>query len=192
MNRIEPFENIETARQFFNNWKITPFESGLTNIDKSTSIRIRNEFTNLYFNNKSSDLYKLRLNWENPSPVKWYVNLFYDQNTFSEMNELFETNPLTLEIDLGYKYPFKPPKITLITFKYNIGETLINQGKINSDGRIEHNSLIEFVLPEENSNMETNTYLKSWSPASKLSDIISELYIEIAVSYQRFGKLMFY
>jgi len=195
MNRIEPFKNVDDTRKFFDNWKQPAFESKSYKDNKySMTTRIRNEFINMYFNNKEPDLYKLRLNWENPNPTKWYVNLFYDKNTFPEMYDLFENSPITLEFDLSYKYPINPPKITLITFKYNIGETSINHGKIYSDGRIEHDYFTELITNKyfDNDNNNNQTYPKSWSPTYKLSDIINELYIEIAVSYQRFGKLMFY
>lgn len=202
--KIQPFKTPQEVKDFFDNWNLSPHEGG-SNKPKLCP-RLRNEFISLYFKNTNQDLFTVRLNWENPNPMKWYINLFYDRNNFPEMFDLLASNTnqgvLTIEVDLGYAYPFRPPKMTLMTFKYHIGETPIKNGKIKSDGSIEHHSLRELSDDElskelANKKLDSNDpqnwgKVHSWCPAINLCEIIVDLYLEIAISYHRYGRLMFY
>lgn len=211
-SKISPFQNKEAVRNYFNDWHPSPYEYGLNKVILTP--RFRNEFNSLYFDNQYQDLFTLRLNWENPNPMKWYVNMYYAYDTFPELFDALNGNSnnknnknnkdavLTIEIDLGYKYPFRAPKMTLMTFKRRISETPIKNGKIKSDGTIEHFLLRELSQEEIKKELSDrfmnsdNPYnwckIPCWCPAVNLLDIIKDLYIEIPISYQRFGESMFY
>lgn len=174
---------------FFNNFLNN------SNNDNKASPRLRNEFIKLAFK-KKSDIMEINLSQESPNPFVWYAKLTYDNEIYPEMVNLLapdqESGSLVIEINLTKDYPFQPPQLNLMSFKFHCNQTKINHGEILEDGTIIHSSL---MLPDDGEHLmkDYNFELEDcWAPARYLEDILLNLYIEIAVAYQTKGAEMFF